>query len=224
MPPSIAVLSVTRDRLAYTKHCFGVLKELAGCPYDHYVFDNGSKDGTQEWLHDNAGRFAWTILNDENIGVSRAMNALLEEASGYDVYVKFDNDLELTVGGTLKVAAQLVHDHPKWILSPKIEGLDSPPGTSQIIDLDGNRVGVLGQIGGIFMAVPGWVFNDGYRYDEGNPVWGMDDVTLGAWFKGKGGSLGYLMDMPANHYKTTRGQWADEEQTAYYERKEREFG
>jgi glycosyltransferase involved in cell wall biosynthesis len=221
---SIAVLSVTRDRLAYTKHCFSVLQELAGCDYDHYVFDNGSGDGTQDWLRDNCGRFAWVIMNDENAGISHAMNALIAKAPDYDVYVKFDNDCELTVGGTLATAAQLVHDHPQWILSPKIEGLDSPPGTSRLVDLDGHRVGQLGQIGGIFMAIPGRVFGGGYRYDEGNPKWGMDDVTLGGWFQGQGGSLGYLMDMPAWHFKTTRGQWADPEQTAYYERKAAEFG
>ena len=46
----VAVLSLTRDRLVYTRHCFAKLHEFAGCEFDHYVLDQGSKDGTDEWL------------------------------------------------------------------------------------------------------------------------------------------------------------------------------
>ena len=50
---NIAVLSLTRDRLDYTKHCFGRLIELAGCDFDWYITDQGSNDGTVDWLHAN---------------------------------------------------------------------------------------------------------------------------------------------------------------------------
>jgi GT2 family glycosyltransferase len=46
----IAVVTLTRDRLEYTKHCFETLRVNAGCDYDHFVLDQGSGDGTAEWL------------------------------------------------------------------------------------------------------------------------------------------------------------------------------
>jgi GT2 family glycosyltransferase len=45
---NVAVLTLTRDRLPYTQHCFATLKENAGCDYDHIVLDQGSTDGTAE--------------------------------------------------------------------------------------------------------------------------------------------------------------------------------
>ena len=45
-----AVLTLCRDRLAYTQHCFETLRDNAGCDFDHFVLDQGSMDGTDEWL------------------------------------------------------------------------------------------------------------------------------------------------------------------------------
>ena len=73
---NIAVLSLTRDRLPYTQHCFATLRENAGCEYDHYVLDQGSTDGTGDWLRDHMD-IAPVILM-ENIGINRALNLMLE--------------------------------------------------------------------------------------------------------------------------------------------------
>lgn len=219
-PPSVAVLSLTRDRLAYTQHCFETLRQYAGCEYDHYVFDNGSTDGTWEWLDRNM-RQEISRSTDGNIGISRAMNYLLDlakERGPYDWYVKFDNDCELTTPNTLRDACR----NPAWILSPHIQGLDSPPAIEQEADVDGVRVGETTILGGIFMAVHAEIF-DHYRHDENNPVWGMDDVRLVEWFRGRGGRVGYMLDYPANHYLTTAGQREDNIGD-YYTRKELEYG
>lgn len=209
-------MSLTRDRLDYTIHCFNRLREFAGCDFDHYVLDNGSTDGTQEWLRDEYPA-AWVDLSPSNLGVSRGMNALLDRAKGYDWYVKFDNDCELATEGTLRDALQ----SEDWILSPHIQGLNEPPPVTSETSVNGVRVGVTPMIGGIFMAVPGFVFGGGYRYDENNPVWGMDDVQLCHWFKDKGGEVGYMLDHPANHYETTEGQKA--RYPEYWLRKMNEF-
>lgn len=218
----VAVLTLTRDRLDYSKHCFAKLAEHAGCDYDHYVFDNGSTDGTPEWIAREYKPHLWT-LSPDNIGISKAMNVLLEyvgKVGGYDVVVKFDNDCELTTPGTLEVACRLVNEHPTWILSPRIEGLNSPPPTDHHTEVDGVNVAAMSMIGGIFMAVPADVYT-AYRYDETNPVWGMDDVGLCHWWKRDGRRrVGYLTDYPANHYLTTAGQWAD--MPWYWERKKAE--
>lgn len=211
----VAVLSLTRDRLDYTKHCFATLHEYAGCDFDHYVLDQGSEDGTADWLR-NEYAPAWVETLPCNIGVSRGINALLDRAQGYDWYVKFDNDCELTTPNTLNDACA----DEKWILSPHIMGLNSPPPVERETTVNGLRIGIPGLIGGIFMATPAWVFGQ-YKHDEGNPIWGMDDVSLCAWFKRNGGEIGYMLDYPANHYETTVGQEA--RYPAYWKRKVAEF-
>ncbi len=210
----LAVFTLTRDRLDYTKHCFDRLKRYAGVPYDHYVLDQGSTDGTHEWLYAESGvKYAEHL--DGNIGISRGLNLLLERAGkNYDYYLKFDNDCEIVEPDTVKRVIDASDDH--WILSPRVQGLNSPPPTGEEVDLNGERVGELGQIGGIFMLIPGWVFQT-FRYDENNPTWGMDDVQLSQWFRSRQGRLGYLLDLPVNHYETTKGQW--ERYPAYFERK-----
>jgi len=217
----VAVLSLTRDRLSYTKHCFAKLHEHAGCDFDHYVLDQGSTDGTQEWLFEHAGDFKHIEMLGANIGISKAMNWLLDCAPGYDVYVKFDNDCELTKPDTLKIIAMLVKQEHDFILSPKIMGLKSPPPHEKDDAVSGFTAGYVGQIGGIFMAIPGWVFDE-FRYDDNNPTWGMDDVQLSQWFRNRGGKLAYLLDYPANHYLTTVGQEA--EMPEYWNRKKQEMG
>lgn len=217
---NVAVFSLCRDRLDFTKHCFQTLRANAGCHFDHYVLDQGSTDGTGEWLENQGVRL--TSLT-ENVGISRGLNTLLDEAGlGYDVYVKFDNDCELLSRNTLAHACEIVTTWPDWIVSPKIEGLNQPPGVEEFVQIGPVRLGRVGMIGGIFQAVPGWVFQKGYRHDEDNPTWGMDDVGLGSWFQGQGGKLGYMLGYIANHYQTTEGQ--KQTYPEYWERKKTEMG
>lgn len=215
----VAVISITRDRLEYTKRCFGTLREFAGCEFDHFVFDNGSNDRTVDWLETFYEPFE-LVTCPENVGISRAANELISltrcDGRDYDYIVKADNDLELTTPNTLRDSLQ----DPNWILSPHIQGLDSPPAIIGEVDVNGIRVGETTILGGIFMAVPAWVFDE-YRHDESNPIWGMDDVRLVEWFRGRGGRVGYMLDYPANHYLTTEGQRRND--PLYYARKTREY-
>lgn len=224
--PRVAVLSLTRDRLEYTQHCFASLREFAGCDFDHFILNQGSTDGTREWLREYKRLYPSSTIHfvDENIGVSRGINALLDAAGPkYDWYVKFDNDCELTTTNTLRDSLQ----SKDWILSPHIRGLDSPPAIEREADVNGIRVGETTILGGIFMAVPAWVFDE-YRHDENNPIWGMDDARIVEWFRaqygsyGEHGRVGYMLDYPANHYLTTAGQREDDI-GGYYSRKTREY-
>lgn len=217
----VAVLTLCRDRLDYTIHCFQKLREFAGCDFDHYVLDNGSTDGTWAWLGHH-GQSELQLRRNENVGISRGMNDLLDETRKHGIYdfiVKFDNDCELTIPGTLRAACEVAATG-HWIVSPHIMGLQSPPAvrTEQLVA--GHLVGVPDLIGGIFMCAPASLY-EGYRHDETNPIWGMDDVNLCGHWRDHGGEIGYLLDFPANHYETTTGQ--RERYPEYFERKDREF-
>ena len=206
----VAVLSLTRDRLAYTQHCFATLRDLAGCDYSHFVLDQGSTDGTGEWLlaQDDLD----VTLLHENIGICCGLNLLLDEMlnpADYDAIVKFDNDCELLTQNTLRDVARL---SVEWdaLLSPKIHGLRNPPPVlGQVSADEETAVDITPVIGGIFLAAPARIFADGYRHDERAPLWGTDDTALCADWRAKGGVVGYVQGYDANHYLTTEGQWAD---------------
>jgi len=200
---NIAVLTLTRDRLDYTQHCFAKLREFAGCGYDHWVLDQGSTDGTREWLEEEYTSIR--VWSDENIGIGHGMNDLLRRIESpkvpdYDVIVKFDNDCELTQPNTLHDVAQLALDGG-CILSPRILGLNNPPAITGELRIGEETILDVPQIGGIFMAVPAWVYDE-FRYS----MWGHDDVELCAWFRQHGGTCGYVKRLEAWHYETTDGQ------------------
>ncbi len=202
---NVAVLSLTRDRLDYTKHCFRKLRENAGCDYDHFVLDQGSSDGTASWIDAEYKPHAHYLLS-ENIGIARALNYLLgvvEEEGGYDVIVNVDNDCELTVPGTLRVVAEIAANNPGSLIGPRVDGLRRPPVISYYIDVDGHRVGVTTQIGGIFMPLP-----PGWRYPETSNDYGNCDVLISSQAVKNGNIVGQLIDYPVNHYETTNGQEA----------------
>jgi hypothetical protein len=213
----VAVLTLTRDRLAYTKHCFGRLHEFAGCDFDHYVLDQASDDGTDEWLE---GYDCEPILLDENIGISRGMNMLLDAAGAeYDVYCTFDNDCQVVQPGTLAACAEFVADG-NWIVSPTVRGLYHPPQPTFEATINGERVGIFGAIGGVFRVMPG-DFARTFRFNETNPIWGGDENDVGREATARGISVGYLLDWHVDHYETTAGQQA--RYPDYFERKAREY-
>lgn len=199
---NVAVLTLTRDRLPYTQHCFQTLRDNAGCHYDHYVLDQASEDGTVEWLEQQDDLDV--TFASENIGINHGLNHLLDYAidlDRYDVIVKFDNDCELLTPDTLVDVCDLALD-ADIITSPRIHGLRNPP---KVI---GNEWGVdlTHIVGGIFMATPAYVFQEGYRHrTEHVGLWGSDDSDLCRHF----GRCGYVRGYHANHYLTTDGQHAD---------------
>lgn len=216
----VAVLTLTRDRLAYTQHCFDHLERFAGCDYDHYILDQGSQDGTVDWL-----RYEYVyhtfVPKPENIGISKGINTLLDiakEERDYDAIIKLDNDCELTTENVVRDAAQFVIDNPGWAVSPQILGLNNPVGVERVEEISGQKVGITPMIGGIFFCVNGAIYDD-FRHSRENPTWGMDDVHLSHEMK-KRGNTGYLMAHEAWHYETTKGQ--EQRFPDYFDRKERE--
>lgn len=212
----IAVLSLCRDRLAYTQHCFGRLAQLAGCEYDHYILDQGSLDCTADWLLDYQEEppgwcaYADAHLVAENVGVCPGLNLLMDggcDASIYDVIVRFDNDCEVTEPDTLREVARLALAH-EMILAPRVLGLRNPPPAISRIELDSTAVDETTILGGIFMAIPAYLFSqEGYRWDEAQPPWAGDEAIT-SWYRSRGGRCGYVHDITVCHYETTDGQHA----------------
>jgi glycosyltransferase involved in cell wall biosynthesis len=212
---NVAVLSLTRDRLHYTQHCFGTLVANAGCDFDWFITDQGSEDGTVDWLHANTDATIYSFTS--NIGICPALNRMLDDAlelADYDVIIKIDNDCELLTPSTIKDVCEKALEHDA-ILSPHIRGLREPP--HPIGRVDG--IAITPVVGGIFMAVPADVFKDGYRHPI-NATRDGDDWQLCRWFQAQDGIVGYVDGYEANHYETTDGQHA--RYPDYFARREQE--
>jgi len=230
----IAIYTLTRDRLDYTKYCFDSLAKKAGCEYDHYIVDNGSQDGTIEWLKENENRFKKVIYNSENQGIGIASNQALKAIFGdghthtlenYDIVIKMDNDCELLSDNLLTQVAEIYEDllskefECKYVLSPYVEGIVNQPNRGRFAMYGGRRIGLTAIVGGLFHIVPADVYRK-YCYPSDLPkAWGQDDAFC-KWIKDNGGQVGYIEDLKVNHFETTAGQAA--RYPEYFKRKHEE--
>jgi GT2 family glycosyltransferase len=226
----IAIYTLTRDRLEYTKHCFKSLSKNAGMDYDHYVLDNGSTDGTAEWLKDQptsdrGGCQFKAFLLPENIGISAGSNMMLDEIfkSDYDLIIKMDNDCEVwhdNILVTVSTIFQALNNaNQQMVLSPRVSGISRQPHRARYIDIIAHPIGITGIIGGLFHIVPAEIYKQ-YRYPLQLPkAWGQDDDFC-EWLRLKDIPKGYIEDVVVNHYETSDGQAA--RYPAYFERKWKE--
>lgn len=216
----VAVLTLTRDRADYTRHCFNMLQENAGVPFDHYVLDQASDDETIDVLEEYDPEFVG--FSTANVGIHSGWNTLLDwslEQDDYDVYVTFDNDCEMHQHGTLKAVCDAVHPDSGWIASPTVNGLQHPLAPADPELANGLRIGATPIVGGICRAIPGEFVRNGFRFNESQPLWGGDETWIAQQFPGR---VGWLLDWSVNHYKTTDGQQADKPD--YFARKFQEMG
>jgi len=219
----VAIYTLTRDRLDYTKHCFGRFREKAGYPYDHFVVDNYSVDGTREWL--KTQEFKEVLLLDENKGISRGSNLAVDMIirGDYDLIIKMDNDCEVVSNKILSRVVSLYEGikpfDKNYVLSPYVHGIKKQPIRARHFGLSGFRIGITAIVGGLFHIVQRKVY-EGYRYPETLPLaWGQDDDFCG-WVKDNGGNVGYIEGLEVNHYETTAGQ--AQRYPDYFERKWKE--
>lgn len=216
----IAIYTLTRDRLEYTREFLRLLEANAGCEYDHYILDNGSEDGTAAWLVgclDKTPHFQ-VILQPENLGISKASNICVREMLDRGVYsliVKMDNDLALCYPGTLAAVANIYSTCPeaeRWVLSPRVTGINNQPRRVRTHELAGHPIGVTAIVGGLFHAVPAPIyrqFMDAGGYDDTLPKAHGQDDQLCDWLARNGYAKGYIEDLEVEHMRGTNQQALD---------------
>jgi len=110
--PDVSVIIPVFNKLELTRACIASIHEHgAQASFEIIVVDNGSTDGTREWLKEQAARGRLKgILNEENLGFSRGCNVGAEASSGRFILF-LNNDMEVT---------------PNW-LDPMVTILDNDP-------------------------------------------------------------------------------------------------
>jgi len=214
----VAVYTLTWDRLEYTKHCLLALRKKAGYPYDHFIVDNGSADGTVGWLQENS--FHGLIFNKQNAGLSRSSNQALDAIRGYDLIIKFDNDCEVVTDGILREIVEIYRSEGgRYVLSPRVEGVNRQPERGWYSEVGGRRIGWTSIVGGLFQAAPAEIYEQ-YRYPEDLPKFRGQSAHFCSWVRANGGQVGYIEDLVVNHYEGTDRQVS--RYPEYFRRKEQE--
>jgi GT2 family glycosyltransferase len=197
----ISIVTYTFDRLLYTKHCFKTLEEKAGYPYRHIIVDNGSTDGTYEWLKKKG--YNEVIRNEKNLGMSAAFKQAVEKIGDTDILLKFDNDCEVDDDNIIAQIADFYKQNGMdYFVSPVIYGLNNPLTPRTRRGCGDYTLGELPMIGGIFAAMP---FKYVKEYLTAVEKPGID-LYNSTYFLSKGCRVGYIMELSANHYETTNGQ------------------
>lgn len=101
---SIAIL--THNALEYTKKCIESIQKNTSVNYEILILDNGSTDGTAEYLESIRKDFKYLWIQESNVGVSVGREFLAYCSEG-DVIVFLDNDVEVQRGWDLVILQEL---------------------------------------------------------------------------------------------------------------------
>lgn len=228
-PLKVAIFTLTYDRLDYTKKTFETMAALAGYDYDHYVVDNGSTDGTVEWLKEQD--IHAVIFNEKNVGISKASNQALEAiGKDYDIIIKVDNDCAFLTENWLKRIVDIFRCTGKGVMSPYVGGLMENPGGVPRKRIDNPEqtpfghigdefIGFVPHLGGICIAAPAAAY-EGFRWKDNDFYHGIQDLEFSQNCLRKGLLLFYLENVKVEHQDSTSGQ--EERFPDYFERRKKE--
>jgi GT2 family glycosyltransferase len=126
MASLVSIVTLTHNKLPYTRRCLSSLLRTRDATWELIVVDNGSTDGTAEWLRgfrDHAGSRGVTVspvFNRGNVGCSTSRNQGIEKARG-DKLVFMDNDVALRSRGWLTRLSAAVDSNPRAAMAgPKL--------------------------------------------------------------------------------------------------------
>lgn len=229
-PLRIALYTLTMNRLEYTKKMATAIDKTAGYAFDWYVIDQGSTDGTQDWLkkktRDNIpgqlGLDGWNFkfrfrLYDNNVGLAKGWNNIIDfvrSEGDYDILIKVDNDAEMLSEGWLEAMVDIFERNMTVLLSPYVEGLDGSPGgvlrqrasgESPYMNINDRILGLVPHLGGIVYATPVKLLKD-WKFDE--TYEGNKDILLSQYARQNGYSLWYMEEFRVWHIDGSKGQQA----------------
>jgi len=198
----LTVITITCNRLELTKQYLGQLRLKGGYPFKHIIVDNGSTDGTLEWLRDVYKPDAILSL-EKNYGIVDAWKIGMKFAIKHfnpDFIIKFDNDCEVH---TDKILVHLLDWYNRGCDNFVIAPLDviipdnyMPRELHSGVERDIN-VRYVSHTGGMFQMLPIKVAKMLLNCKDDNLIGG--DLLRGHFFINKGITVIYLTDLKISH-------------------------
>ncbi len=207
--PRVAIFTITMDRLDYTKRMFDSLKKSTKYPFDWFVYDNGSKDGTSKWLQ---GKSKYVYYSSKNDGLTKASNALVDEIMkrDYQIVIKVDNDCEFMTFDWLETIVDLWKRNHMLYMTPYPEGLVHNPGGAPRVGysfIGPYFVEVSYHVSGLCAAVWSKAYEK-FRWQD-RFLHGNQDREASVAFSKQGFMPCYLPCHRVMHQRTTIGQYKD---------------
>jgi GT2 family glycosyltransferase len=189
----VAAVTITYNRLDLTKRTVESFydKTSVDC---HVFIDNGSTDGTQEYLKDFNH-----ILLEKNYGIAYAFKQAVLQLSDYDYILKLDNDVETVtpdiVGKMLKFYEI---NGQNFILSPVDLNIDKgfSPAVFGERTLNGYKARFTTHTGGAFQLAPTGICK---RLCIEYKHLSCGDFMIGQYYRRHAYKPTYLIDLEMKH-------------------------
>ncbi len=189
----VNICMVTFNRLEFTKPAIASILEFTCYPPVITVVDNGSTDGTVEYLQalKYEGIITNLVLLKENVGVAKASNLAWSQEPEAEYYMKYDNDIVL--------------QKPQW-LERMIEVMDAIPELAMLAynfepisysvqTINGQQVRLKkGNLGGACVLIPKRTQDQLGFWCEEYGLYGEEDADYGLRLKVAGLNQAYMED------------------------------
>jgi len=122
-----SIVMLTMNQLAYTKECVNSIRQHTPESHEIIFVDNGSTDGTVQWLKKLVKRHNHyrLIANPTNLGFSRGCNQGIMASSGAHVLL-LNNDVVVTEGWLSGLMACLTRTPDTGIVGPMTNQISGP--------------------------------------------------------------------------------------------------
>lgn len=123
----VSIVILTFNQLEYTKECVKSIKRHTPQPHEIVFVDNGSTDGTVQWLRQHVpdGGEHIIIENGRNLGFAKGCNQGIEASSGEYVLL-LNNDVVVTENWLAGLLDCLKHAPDAGIVGPMTNNISGP--------------------------------------------------------------------------------------------------
>lgn len=197
-----SIILLTWNRLDLTQKTLDSVFANTNIPFRLIVVDNGSTDGTIEWLkampQDKLLCQSYDfIFNEKNMGVAGGRNQGIKlSADKYnDEWITIlDNDIEVPTNW-LKEATEIMTLNSKLFIGVNAEGVKYP-----LIKRCGKEFQIKerGNLGGAALVIPKKLFEDIGYFTTEYKRYGEEDACYSFRARCRGWEMGYIKE-PANH-------------------------
>ena len=185
-------VTITYNRLELTKRTMESFYSKTGVDY-HLFIDNGSTDGTQEYLK----KFD-RILLDQNYGITEAFCLAVSKLEGYDYILKLDNDIEVVTEDLVNRMVWFLNRNRNYAVSPVDLNLQPnfKPAILRKLKIDGFNVQIASHTGGACQLAETSIVKklciEKKHFQKG-------DYMIGHWYRKHSINPAYLTDLQITH-------------------------